>query len=114
MDNFIFGLQGLARGMYHTLGSVVQQQVVWGFAIGFAASTIVHMFVTAEHPRQIPHILTKPSVQAFDKVAPRNDKGSYMISYTTFDREYHRVRSLFYVVVLAFLLVVVLAMLRFQ
>lgn len=113
MDNFFFGLHSLGFGMYHNIIIILQHQLVWGFVLGFAASTIVHLLVSTEQPKHIPHMLTKTLPGAFLEIAPKNSKGTYELSYTKFEHEYHHVRAIFYSVILAFLIVMAIAMVRY-
>lgn len=113
MDNFIFGLQSIAFTMRQTILALIQNQIVWGFAIGFAGSTIIHLLVSTEQPRHIPHILTKGASSAFNKVAQRDNSGMFLTSYTKFEQEYHRTRALIYTVILAFLGVMTIALIRY-
>lgn len=113
MDNFFFGLQSIAINMRQTLLALIQNQIIWGFIIGFAGSTIIHLFISTEQPKHIPHILTKEVSSAFTKVAKRNASGMFLTSYTKFEQDYHRTRALAYTVILAFLAVMVIALVRY-
>lgn len=113
MENFLFGLSGLARGLQHSIFAIFQHQLVWGFALGFAASTIIHVVVTAEQPRHIPHMLTKNKLSAFEKISPKDPDGTFLMSYTKFEHEYHHVRALAYVVLLALLMIMLIATIRY-
>ena len=113
MDNLLFGLQGIAFSMRQTLLALIQNQLVWGFVLGFAGSTIIHLLVSTEQPRHIPHVLTKGISNAFTKVAQRNTAGMFLTSYTKFEQEYHQIRALAYTVILAFLGVMTIALLRY-
>lgn len=114
MDNLIYGLQSIGINAFRSVVAIIQHPVVWGFALGFGASTIVHLVISSENPSQLPQIaLHKDTAQAFTKVAPRDARGNYMLSYTKFEEEFHRTRALLYTVILAFLGVTIIAMLRY-
>ena len=66
-----------------------------------------------EQPKHIPHILTKEKMKAFSSLATRDQSGTYSASYSKFDHEYHYIRSLFYTVLLSFLVVMIIATIRY-
>lgn len=113
MDNFFFGLQSIAFNMRQTILALIQNQIVLGFVIGFAGSTIIHLIVSTEQPSHIPHMLTKEISSAFTKVAKRDTSGMFLTSYTKFEQDYHRTRALIYTVILAFLGVMTIALIRY-
>ena len=113
MDNLLFGLSSIARGMQHTIFAIFQHQLAWGFVLGFFASTVIHALVSIEQPKHIPHILTKEKMKAFSSLATRDQSGTYSASYSKFDHEYHYIRSLFYTVLLSFLVVMIIATIRY-
>jgi hypothetical protein len=113
MDNLFFGLQSIAINMRQTILALIQNQIIWGFIIGFGGSTVVHLLVSTEQPKHIPHILTKEVSSAFNKVAKRNSSGMFLTSYTKFEQDYHRTRALAYTVILAFLAIMIIALLRY-
>lgn len=113
MDNFIYGLQNIAHYINYNIILLFRHQLVWGFLFGFIVSTTIHLFIFFENPRHLPKILTKSAASSFHAIAPKNEKGTYLIPYSKFKREYHRIQIMFYLTVLAFLLVVVVALLRY-
>lgn len=113
MDNFIFAAQNTAYNIKITLVGLFQHQMVWGFAIGFSASTIIHLLIIADRPRDIPQIIRKSAPESFVALATRDAKGTYQSSYSAFQDEYNRVRVLFYSSLLIFLLIVAVALIRY-
>lgn len=113
MDNFIFGAQNVAYNIKITLISLFQHQMVWGFAIGFSASTIIHLFIIADRPKDIPQIIRKSAPESFAALAKRDKKGTYQMSYSGFQNEYNRVRVLFYSSLLIFLIIIAIALIRY-
>lgn len=113
MDNFIFGIQNLAMNLNNTLFSLMRHQLVWGFAFGFAASTLIHFFVILDHPKYFPSFVRKPASECFVGIAPRKKDGTFEISYVAFQREYNRIRVVFYSTLMSFFLALTIVLLRF-
>jgi hypothetical protein len=114
MENFIFGLQNSAYAIHHTILIIVRHQVVWGVALGIGIATLIHLLVSVEDPRHLPHMLTRSASASFDKLAPRNPDGTYQMSYSHFEHEYNRLRFVFYSAVLVFLIIVCISLLRYS
>ncbi len=113
MDNFTFSLQALATSLKLTTLALLRHQVMWGFALGLVASTLVYAFVASENPRCIPAMMTRDERDAFMALAVRSPQGTYKTSFLSFQREYNKIRFIFYTALLAFLLVVAIALLRY-
>ncbi|MBU1167126.1 hypothetical protein KKC60_01815 [Patescibacteria group bacterium] len=113
MDNFIFSLQNIAYNINITISALLRHQLIWGFALGFAASTLIHLFVITSNPRMLPTLITKKPAESFASLSTRNKKGTYDVPYSAFKREYDRVRIVLYSVLLAFLVVVIIALVRY-
>ncbi|MBI4250219.1 hypothetical protein HY622_01375 [Candidatus Uhrbacteria bacterium] len=112
MDNFIYGIHAVSTTIKPIVFAVVNHPLMWGFGLGFLASTMIHLFIVTDIPHAIPVMVRKGPIESFQKVAPKNEKGDYLISYTDFQKEHLRVRIAFYLTILAFLFVVILALLR--
>ncbi|MBI2484450.1 hypothetical protein HYV71_04680 [Candidatus Uhrbacteria bacterium] len=112
MENFFFGIQGSSTTIKPILLAVINHPLLWGFGLGFLASTMIHLFIITDIPHAIPLMVRKGPIESFQRIAPKNAKGDYLISYTDFQKEHLRVRIAFYLTILAFLLVVILALLR--
>lgn len=113
MENFAFGIKALAYSIALTISALLHHPMLWGFAIGFSASTLIHAFIVSDNPRAIPQMLTKPAPDTFKRISPRLPDGTYCIPYSQFQREYNRVRVAFYSAFLAFLAVISIALLRY-
>lgn len=113
MVNFLFGVQALANYMAFLVRAMVYQPILWGFSIGFTASTMFYAFISSEDPRRIPHIITNPLHTSYAYASPQDQNGSYTLSYVHFQEEYNRVRIAFYGAVIAFLLVIAIALVQF-
>lgn len=113
MENIIFALQNVAINIQNTISVLLSRELVWGFAIGFLASTMIHLLIVSENPRLIPHILTKSKHKSFKHLSEKDKKGAYKWAYTTFQQEYDRVKMTFYAALLAFFLFATLALARY-
>lgn len=113
MENFLFGLSSIANGMQHTIFAMFRHQLVWGFVLGFAVSTIIHLIINAEQPSHLPHLLTKNKFSAFEKISPKDPEGRFLMSYSKFEHDYLYVRALSYIVILTFLVVMIVATIRY-
>ncbi len=98
--------------MSTTVIALIHHQLIWGFGLGFLASTFIHLFIATDVPRQIPLMVTKSAPDSFAKIAQRDERGAYIQSYTTFQKEHSRVRVAFYLALNTLLLVVLFALLR--
>ncbi|MBI4253069.1 hypothetical protein HY623_02745 [Candidatus Uhrbacteria bacterium] len=112
MENVIYGIQALGRSVSVTVIALLHHQLIWGFGLGFLASTFIHLFIVTDIPRAIPLMVTKSAPDSFQKIASRDEHGSYTQSYTTFQKEHSRVRIAFYLALNTLLLVILLALLR--
>lgn len=113
MDNFFFGLESIGQYIKYSILFLFQLEIVWGFAIGFAASTLIHLFITLDNPRHLPRMIARSATNSFHKTAPRAKDGTYLVSYTEFEEKHHRVRIVFYSAVLAFLAIVIISLVRY-
>ncbi len=96
-----------------TFLGLARHDASWGFVSGFLTATGLYAIITSENPSHVPTMLLNTEHESFNRIAPREPNGRIVVSYTAFQREYNRVRVLFYLALLAFLLIVVIAMLRF-
>lgn len=112
MENFILGVQALALSIRATLLALLFHPLMWGFGFGFLVSTFIHLFIVTDVPHAIPLMVTKGAPESFRRIARRDEKGAYLQSYTTFQKEHSHVRVAFYLALNTLLLVVLLALLR--
>lgn len=112
MENFFYGIEGIAQTIRITTVALINHPLIWGFGIGFLSSTLIHLFIVTDVPHQIPFMVTKGAPESFQRIAQRNEGGAFLQSYTTFQKEHTRVRFAFYLAVSAALLVAALALLR--
>lgn len=113
MNNFVFGVQAIARGMSNAIHYVTQFPLFWGFALGFVTSTLVHGFLISDHPKQLPTLLFHNKMRGFQKLHTQSVNGSYLASYSEFSVMATKVKFVFG---LAFTLcagIILLVLLRF-
>lgn len=113
MDNFILGIQALAYGINLTIGTILQLELFWGFAIGFFVSTLIHAFLISEHPRNIPKLLFYDIGTSFQQLSHRAKNGTYTSSFSHFMHMAETVKLLFALSFLLSMLIIFLALIRF-
>jgi hypothetical protein len=113
MDNLLPALQSVGHTIRITFRAIAMHDASWGFLTGFFTATGLFAVIMSENPRHLPILLTKSSQKSFEMLAARDIQGTFCASYTSFQREYNRVRSIFYLSLLAFFVVVSIALLRY-
>lgn len=58
-------------------------------------------------------MLRKPPKDSFEKIAKADTKGTFLVSYTKYRQDVNRVKIVFYSALLAFLIVVIITLIRF-
>ncbi len=112
MDNFVYGVQALGSSLTLTILGLMQHPLLWGFGIGFLVSTIIHLIIVADVPRTIPLMVTNNTVELFQKMSPRDERGVFLHSYIALQKEHNRVRIAFYLALTTVLLVILAALFR--
>ena len=105
-DNILFGFEAVILHMKALLISFLYHQTVLGFVIGFVAATGIYALVLSDEPGHIPRILTRSQHTSFQKIAKQSEVGTFQTSYVEFQKRYNKIKTLFYVAVLAFLLII--------
>ncbi len=113
MDNFIFGVGAIARGISQSLKGVSQYNLIWGFGLGFLVSTLVHGFIMSESPKDLPTVLFKDKMQSFQKISSQSEDGTYTKSFSSFGKFVDKVKLFFGVSFFIFAIVVLIAVLKF-
>jgi hypothetical protein len=113
MNNLLFALQNSWLNFAQTVGVFAANPGVWGFVLGFGASTIIHLLVVADNPRSVAHIITKDMSVSYNTLAERKSDGTYETSYSQFEKEYNRVRIIFFSALLALIAALGIASVRF-
>ena len=49
MDNLLLGLHNIWMNTLTSLSRLLHEQLVWGFVLGFVASTMIHLFIMSAH-----------------------------------------------------------------
>lgn len=94
MENFLYGIEAIARGTWATIVTLGNYELFWGFALGFLVSTFAHMFVITDKPSHIPLMLFSDKVDGFKKISHKDAKGTYTTSFEHFSRTVDRVQLL--------------------
>lgn len=113
MDNFIFGLQAVSHSAPLTMVTIIRNQLIWGFSLGFFVSTVIHILIIANNPKQITAVLTANPAQSFQNLAPRQANGTYKMSYANYLKEHARIRSALFVAIFVFIFITILAMFKY-
>ncbi|PJC37023.1 hypothetical protein CO046_02875 [Candidatus Peregrinibacteria bacterium CG_4_9_14_0_2_um_filter_53_11] len=92
MNNVLFGVQNVGHNISFTLTSLLNSRMVWGFALGFLISTIVHVLVITERPRTIPTMITRSLEESYKQLNPGDTSHPEHRSIHIFGHEYRRVR----------------------
>jgi len=112
MTNFFYGIQANLYSLSITVKNATQYQLLWGFALGFFASTLVHAFLITENPAHLPVMLFNSKSQSFLKINKPNESGSFQVSYQKFSQTVDKVKFVFAVAVVFFLFIIFLALLK--
>lgn len=113
MENFLFGIENIAYNINSTTLALLRHPLVWGFILGFSASSLIHLFVITDRPTMIPQMLRKKPKESFETIAKSDESNTYLISYTKYRQDVNKVRIVFYSALLAFLVVVIITLIRF-
>jgi len=109
MNNLLSALQANALNIKYTMIALFQHPLVEGFLLGIGASTIIHMVIVAEDPRTIPGILARKPHHAFSKIYHKTQDEVDEAVYNEFLKTYNRIHVLFYVTIILFLLMMLVA-----
>ncbi len=113
MNNFFLQVHVVGRSIHYTIVSFINNPAVWGFLLGLCGAAIVMIILISENPAVVKLMLSHSPSDSFVKIVTRNVRGTYSTSYTSFEREYNRIRILFYSSALIFLLIIVVAMIKY-
>jgi len=112
-DVLLPALQSVGHAIRIVTIEFAYHDATWGFITGFTTATGLYTVITSNNPQHIPSILTKSPPDSFSAVAKRESDGSILVSYTEFQREYNRVRTVFYLALFAFLILVIVSLLHY-
>ena len=112
MSNLIFGLENMWMSLVNTGRDLIESQITWGFAFGFMASTVIHLLVISDHPKRIPHIVSKSLKDSYQHLNPEDSLAPGYKTLDHFKREYHRVRIVVASTSLILAVIIILAVVR--
>ncbi len=115
MENAWYALQNIGFGLKYASLSLLAADAAIGFVVGFVMATFMYLFIMTERsPVHIKEMVRhKDPAHAFTKVSAKNKKGIFTDSFTSFQNEYHQVRTLVFGTVILFLIVVMIAVSRY-
>ncbi|HLD21551.1 MAG TPA: hypothetical protein VJB65_01510 [Patescibacteria group bacterium] len=113
MDNFIFGIQGIARGINNAIHMLSQLQFFWGLAIGFFISTLIHGFLMSENPTHLPAMIFQDKGKSFKKIYAQEASGAYRVSYSRFSKTVDTLKLFFGLSFFLCMGIIFVALLRF-
>src|SRR3990167_5091023 len=109
IQNLILGLQAIAHSMNVTIFALVAHPALWGVAIGFALSTSIHAIIISRSPRHYYHMITKSSDSAYALIHGNAENDRLRLYLEEFRRDHLHIRTLFYSTLLAFLAIILVA-----
>lgn len=115
MENAWYALQNIGFGLKYASLSLLQADAVVGFVVGFVIATFMYLFIMTERsPVHLKEMLRhKDPAHAFSKITARDKDGIFKESFTSFEKEYHQIRTLIFGTVILFLIVVMIAISRY-
>lgn len=113
MNNFVFGIQALARGLSQTITIIASYQLFWGFAFGFFVSTVVHIFLITDSPRHLPAMLLMDKGKSFEKIHKATSSGTYQVSYSQFSKMVDKVKIVFGLAVVLFFFIIIVSLFKY-
>lgn len=111
--NFVLGLKAVAHSMNVTILALISHPVLWGVAIGFALSTAIHAIIVSASPRHYYHMMTKTPDKAYEILHGGAQENVRTLSLEEFRRDHLHVRTLFYLTLLVFLAVILVAIVQY-
>lgn len=104
MDNLLFGIEADLRSVYYTTLAMLRHPIIWGFLLGFAFSTLIHMLIMVEQAKHLPHILTKKVDHAYDHLKEHHGLSHSLGEFT---RHHKKIRLMASVLVFTGLVVII-------
>lgn len=100
-DNFIFGMKAISSDMSLFFLNIIHNKILWGFSFGIFLTIIIVGFFITKNPKEIPIILQYSATDGFQKLAEREQNGTYQMSYSTFVKVHTQIRTLFLIAVIS-------------
>lgn len=107
LKNFALGIVAIAKDIGLFFSSLFGNTGVMNFFGGFLVAIILSGFVLTKDPRHIPLVLRYSSFESFQKIAKRDEKGTYKMAFTDFVKFYNRTRIVFFLAAGSFAVMVV-------
>lgn len=113
MSNFFYSAiaSGKDMGMFFT--NLIYNKSFTGFIAGIFVTTLIIGFILTKNPRHIPIILRYSEVESFQRLAQRDENGTYRQAFSAFVRIYTRVRTLFVMSFIIFIVMIITAMINY-
>ena len=83
-----------------------------GFLVGTVITVLLVGFILSKNPLHIPMILRYSRAESFQRIADRNQSGTFDRSFSEFVKVYSQVRALFLIAFISFCLMVVVIVLK--
>jgi len=109
--NFIFSLQNIAANISNSSSLLIRNQLFLGFLLGYGIATVMYLFLVTENPRHVPTMILNSKSDSFQKISSRDGNGKFLLSYTTFEKDFNRLRIVIYSLLTIFLVIVAIALL---
>jgi len=113
MENFLYGLKAIFKEFGFLAQEAAQQQLFWGFGLGFLVATIIHGFLITDHPKEVPRLLFGDAAKNFERLHQKADSGAYQVSYHDFVKRSNRVKGIFAFSASMMLMLAIVALLIF-
>ncbi|MBU2542194.1 hypothetical protein KJ785_01375 [Patescibacteria group bacterium] len=105
-ENFLFGVKAISGDIHLFMTNILHNKSTIGFAFGLLIATLVAGLIITKNPRHIPIILKYSSMEAFQKIAKRDKKGTYQIAFTNFIKMYTQLRTLVLILSISFFVMI--------
>lgn len=70
LQNFGYSIESMARNTGFTFRTMSQFQYLWGFVFGLFFSTIIHLLIISEKPRNLPNMIFYDKQKALERMYP--------------------------------------------
>lgn len=113
IQNLVFGFRAIAHSMNVAILALFSHPVLWGVAIGFALSTAIHAIIVSVSPKHYYHMMTKSPDKAYEIIRGGAEQDGLKLSLEEFRRDHLHIRTLFYLTLLAFFAVLLVAIVQY-
>lgn len=106
LGNLSSGLVAIARDLKLLFLTTASSQVFIAFAIGVVVALLAAAFVVTKKPSHVSAILRYSPYESFQKIATRNENGTFESGYLSFLKMYHQTKILMLFAFIAFCLMI--------